>query len=164
MSADSVVPGDASGRMDGVALKPLTVDFHEPGFVSKLSTENGFGFWFQLSDDEQKQLGSQWGPANPQALNRYSYTQNNPIRYTDPTGHFISLVLVVVAVGVILVPGTLIAVSSSPNSGIRWSDYDWTDWSIPWLTTQTETGTGTPALMAKKEDLRYVDYIVPPAS
>jgi len=26
-------------------------------------------------------------PYNPQSYNRYSYTQNNPIRYTDPTGH-----------------------------------------------------------------------------
>ena len=25
---------------------------------------------------------------NPQALNEYSYTQNNPIRYTDPTGEW----------------------------------------------------------------------------
>jgi RHS repeat-associated protein len=26
-------------------------------------------------------------PGNPQSLNRYSYTLNNPMRYTDPTGH-----------------------------------------------------------------------------
>jgi RHS repeat-associated protein len=26
-------------------------------------------------------------PANPQDLNRYSYVDNNPVRYTDPTGH-----------------------------------------------------------------------------
>jgi len=26
-------------------------------------------------------------PANPQSLNRYSYTLGNPLRYTDPTGH-----------------------------------------------------------------------------
>ena len=27
-------------------------------------------------------------PTNPQNLNRYSYVINNPLRYTDPTGHF----------------------------------------------------------------------------
>ncbi len=26
-------------------------------------------------------------PYNSQSLNRYSYTRNNPVRYTDPTGH-----------------------------------------------------------------------------
>jgi RHS repeat-associated protein len=26
-------------------------------------------------------------PSNPQALNRYSYCINNPLKYTDPTGH-----------------------------------------------------------------------------
>jgi RHS repeat-associated protein len=26
-------------------------------------------------------------PGNPQALNRYAYTLNNPVKYTDPTGH-----------------------------------------------------------------------------
>jgi hypothetical protein len=26
-------------------------------------------------------------PGNPQSLNRYSYTLNNPLRYVDPTGH-----------------------------------------------------------------------------
>ena len=26
-------------------------------------------------------------PGNPQSLNRYSYVYNNPMRYTDPTGH-----------------------------------------------------------------------------
>ena len=30
-----------------------------------------------------------WGPANPQALNRYSYVLGNPLRYIDPTGHSI---------------------------------------------------------------------------
>jgi hypothetical protein len=26
-------------------------------------------------------------PANPQSFNRYTYTLNNPLRYTDPSGH-----------------------------------------------------------------------------
>ena len=72
--------------MDGVTLKSLTVDFHEPGLVSKLGEENRQGFWFQLSEDEKK-TGSPWGPTNPQVLNRYSYVQNGPVRYNDPSGH-----------------------------------------------------------------------------
>jgi len=73
--------------MDGIAVKPLTVGFHETQFLNKLNGENQLGFWFQLSDQERQQAGSPWGPSNPQALNRYSYVQNNPLRYTDSTGH-----------------------------------------------------------------------------
>jgi len=29
------------------------------------------------------------GAGNPQALNRYAYVLNNPLRYTDPSGHWI---------------------------------------------------------------------------
>ncbi len=29
-------------------------------------------------------------PGDPQSLNRYSYTLNNPVRYTDPTGHCVT--------------------------------------------------------------------------
>jgi RHS repeat-associated protein len=96
-----VVPGSASGAGGGAAtlgvdgstqLTPLTVDFHEPGFVATANGENAFraqkGFWFQLSGDDRQQAKSPWGPANPQALNRYSYVLNNPVRYVDPTGHY----------------------------------------------------------------------------
>jgi len=75
--------------MDGIALKPLTVSFSEPGFVAKLNQENQLGPWFTLSDQEKQQLGSPMGPQNPQALNRYSYVLNNPMKYTDPTGHWV---------------------------------------------------------------------------
>jgi hypothetical protein len=73
--------------LDGVALKGLTVDFHEPGFLGQVAGENQKAFWFQLSEEEEQKAGNPWGPVNPQALNRYSYVQNNPIRYVDPKGH-----------------------------------------------------------------------------
>jgi hypothetical protein len=36
--------------------------------------------------------GKMSGPSNPQELNRYSYVNNNPLRYTDPTGHWLQIV------------------------------------------------------------------------
>ncbi len=30
-------------------------------------------------------------PGDPQSLNRFSYVNNNPLRYTDPTGHYLLL-------------------------------------------------------------------------
>ena len=80
------------------------------------------------------------GTANPQELNRYSYGLNNPVKYTDPTGHCIfglDTIVCVAFVGAVLVGGSLIAVSSSPNSGMRWGDYDWTNWSIPGFAAET---------------------------
>jgi hypothetical protein len=73
--------------MDGVALKSLTVDFHETGFVPGIAQENQQGFWFQMGTEERQRANAPWGPVNPQALNRYAYVQNNPLKYTDPTGH-----------------------------------------------------------------------------
>jgi len=113
LSPDSIVPGNASGKGGmaatlgqdgGAALRPLTVDFHEPGFAVTLAQEDAFtqakGFRFQLSDqDKQQGEGAkwQWGPANPQALNRYAYVLDNPLRYTDPSGHFIIAIPAAVA-------------------------------------------------------------------
>ncbi|MFN8505603.1 RHS repeat-associated core domain-containing protein [Kouleothrix sp.] len=87
VSADSVVPSSASGGLDGVQLKGLTADFHEPGFAAQIGGENTLGFWFELSDQQRQQAGVPWGPANPQALNRYSYVLNAPVKATDPRGH-----------------------------------------------------------------------------
>jgi RHS repeat-associated protein len=50
-------------------------------------------------------------PANPQSLNRYAYVLNNPLKYTDPSGHC----PVCVVVGVL---------------ALKAIDYGWTAWDI----------------------------------
>jgi hypothetical protein len=32
-------------------------------------------------------------PGNPQSLNRYSYVENNPVKWTDPSGHFLGVLV-----------------------------------------------------------------------
>lgn len=48
------------------------------------------------------------GTANPQNLNRYTYVTNNPVRYTDPTGHCVEVLSCTIegaAAGSVLAPG-----------------------------------------------------------
>lgn len=100
ISADSIVPGAAMGvggslgsvgQDDKVSLLALIVDFHETDFVSAINQENALilqkGFYFQLSTNDQREMKGFTGPQNPQALSRYSYVINNPLRYSDPKGH-----------------------------------------------------------------------------
>ncbi len=100
LSADTLVPGTAASSGGGAAtlgydeqvrLTPLTVGFHETQFLSVVGEENreiaARGFWFQRSEEEKRQSRYQWGPINPQALNRYAYCLGNPLRWIDPQGH-----------------------------------------------------------------------------
>jgi len=82
----------AIGPDNSASMRGLTVDYHESGFAAAASGENAMtlqqGFYFQLSNNDKQQAASPGGPMNLQALNRYSYVLNNPLRYTDPTGHY----------------------------------------------------------------------------
>jgi hypothetical protein len=95
------VPGAAAGSGGGAAtlgyddqirLTPLTVGFHETQFLSVVGDDNreiaAKGFWFQRSEEEKGKSKYQWGPINPQALNRYAYCLGNALRYVDPTGRY----------------------------------------------------------------------------
>ncbi len=99
LSADSIVPGAASGSGGGAAtlgydsntrLTPLTVNLGE--FAAQINAENRevlqFGAFFQWDSKTRQEHNVPMGPANPQALNRYAYCLNNPLRYIDPSGHW----------------------------------------------------------------------------
>jgi len=58
------------------------------------------------------------GAGNPQALNRYAFVLNNPVKYTDPTGHFAwvpVLALAGAAVGAGIYIGTSLASGRTMN-------------------------------------------------
>jgi RHS repeat-associated protein len=70
-SPDSIVPGAALGaggargtlgEDDHAALRPLTVDFQEPGMAAALGEEDRFmeaqGFWFQLSGGAKQKVAT----------------------------------------------------------------------------------------------------------
>jgi hypothetical protein len=94
------VPGAADGAGGGLAtigysdqmrLTPLTVGFHETQFLEIANTENQellqLGQPALWDGTTRQKHNAPMGPANPQALNRYAYCLNNPLRYVDPTGH-----------------------------------------------------------------------------
>ena len=58
-------------RLDGTELYYYNARYYDPGIGRFVSADTVVP-----------------NPANPQSLNRYSYVLNNPLRYTDPTGHF----------------------------------------------------------------------------
>ncbi|MGV8074550.1 MAG: RHS repeat domain-containing protein [Syntrophobacteraceae bacterium] len=55
-------------------------------------------------------------PADPQTLNRYSYCRNNPLKYTDPSGHGFWAVVGLLALGA--AAGAAIAAISGGNIGL----------------------------------------------
>jgi RHS repeat-associated protein len=69
-------------------------------------------------------------PANPQSLNRYAYTLNNPLRYTDPTGHFAWFVAVPVGalIGAGVTYGFQVAANISQN-GLNVQAFTQVNWA-----------------------------------
>jgi RHS repeat-associated protein len=60
-------------------------------------------------------------PDDPQTLNRYSYVNNNPLKYTDPTGHIfggiITGLIIAIVVGAGLGAATAAATGGDPARG-----------------------------------------------
>jgi RHS repeat-associated protein len=54
---------------------------------------------------------------DPEALNRYTYARNNPLRYTDPTGHFINFIPFFIGIAISATVSTVVNVSIAAATG-----------------------------------------------
>ncbi|QDH21619.1 RHS repeat-associated core domain-containing protein [Saccharibacillus brassicae] len=101
--------GDVTGlvKADGTALNSYTYDIWSNPLTADVQVENPFGYSgeFWDADTGLQYLRSRWydpsigrfiqedtfeGYVNrPSSLNPYSYVENNPLKYLDPSGHAI---------------------------------------------------------------------------
>ncbi|MBI4294960.1 MAG: RHS repeat-associated core domain-containing protein, partial [Chloroflexi bacterium] len=74
MSASGTLPAQkfTGQRLDGTGLYYYGARYYDPALARFVSADTIVP-----------------RPANPQSLNRYSYTLNNPLKYVDPTGHLV---------------------------------------------------------------------------
>jgi RHS repeat-associated protein len=101
---------DTGQRRDETGLLYYNARYYDPAIGRFLSADTivpGAGALTVAPGDAT--AAAAWGqggggPADPQALNRYTYAGNNPVRNTDPTGHCVEPLS-----GTICVGGALLA-------------------------------------------------------
>ncbi len=88
--------------------------------------------------------------ANPQSLNRFSYVLNNPVKYSDPSGHWWQIALAVVVIVVIIALVVVMVHNGPAQKQVPQGapDYSGLNYHVPTPTgTQlppTPTGTNCP--------------------
>jgi RHS repeat-associated protein len=108
---------DTGPRLDGTGLVYYHARYDDPAlgrFISADSVVPGAGPLTAAPHAAPAQAA--WGqggggPANPQDLNRYAYGLNNPVKYSDPSGH--------IPVPLLIIGGMLL---------LKGIDYGWTAW------------------------------------
>jgi RHS repeat-associated protein len=99
----SAMSDGSSGALVGDIIRFDPFGDYRPGSSAGDITDRGFTGHKHNDYIKMIYMGARWylpylnrflsadvivpNPANPQSYNRYSYTENNPIRYNDPTGH-----------------------------------------------------------------------------
>ncbi|QDH21604.1 polymorphic toxin-type HINT domain-containing protein [Saccharibacillus brassicae] len=111
--------GDVTGlvKADGTALNSYTYDIWGNPLTADVQVENPFGYSGEFWDEDTglQYLRSRWydpsigrfiqedtfeGYVNrPSSLNPYTYVENNPLKYVDPSGHFLDTIYDLLSTG-----------------------------------------------------------------
>jgi len=95
--ADSIITG--AGNQSGSTIgdvannqyTALTTGYYEPAVIAKLNQDNAFlmakGGLLNLTQQDRQKAHIVNVPSNSQAFDRYAYSSNNSLKYTDPTGY-----------------------------------------------------------------------------
>jgi RHS repeat-associated protein len=81
---------------------------------------------------------------NPQSLNKYQYTYNNPLRYTDPSGHCTGGAAVLCAEGVVAVGGSVAGPVGAGLAGLGFTIYVVVDRTVGWDKVIKNIGANDP--------------------
>ena len=94
----------------------MTVDYHETQFLDQLNQENRK----RLEDPQEKTPPV---PTNPLAFDRYSYSYNNPLVYSDPDGHFAFLIplLAGFVIGGAISTAAYIGITQASGRQVTWA-------------------------------------------
>mgnify|MGYP005852999619 CR=1 FL=1 len=91
-------------------------------YTSQYSYESDFGLYFYQSRFYDPSIGRFSSPdtiiplgQGVQAWDRYAYSNNNPVRYNDPSGHCAILCAVVLTVAIVATPFALSAFGVTPD-------------------------------------------------
>ncbi len=92
--ADNIISSYSSGfsgYKKEMSFVTLSTSYSEGTLLKTLQEEIRFtqnnGPWSHLDTSKREKTRSPYGPVEIEALDRYSYVKNNPLIYSDPTGH-----------------------------------------------------------------------------
>jgi RHS repeat-associated protein len=146
-------------------------------YTGQFSYESEFGLYFYNARWYDSSLGRFNQPdtiipeqtQGVQAWDRYAYTNNNPVLYTDPTGHCILLCIVVPVVGAMLilssVPSDTMVLDENPTGELQfWAGVSLVTPKIPIAELASNAydcanGFCDPSLMAPGSAAGYADAV-----
>ena len=115
LGSTSLLSDQAGNQVPGSAVRYLPYGGFRVGDAGTLPMDYGFAGQRLDAGIRLYQMGARWydprigrfispdtivpSPGNPQALNRYSYALNNPMKYRDPSGHWVDTVIDAIFIG-----------------------------------------------------------------